>query len=119
MYSDYQFYKNEYKGIAIDDEASYQYYAELASVYIEHATLGRATSENKKVKTCECRIADILKANNEGMADDGREVKSESVGGWSKTYAENKRTDAQLERKITATIRLYLGLTGMLYCGGI
>lgn len=117
MYSDYEFYRGEFNGIAITTEASYNYYGDRAAEYIEQATFGRATAENDKVKKCECRIAELLYANHDSGNADEREVKSESVGGWSQTYAENKRTDEQLSAKIAATITQYLALTGLLYCG--
>lgn len=117
MFSNYEFYKKEFHGNTITTEASFNYYGDRAAEYIEQATFGRATAENDKVKKCECRIAEILFANHDSGNEDEREVKSESVGGWSKTFAENKRTDEQLSAKIAATITQYLALTGLLYCG--
>lgn len=117
MYADYEFYAAEYFGITIPSEASYKYYGSRAAEYIEQATFGRATADNVRVKKCECRVAELLYANNDSGNADDREVKSESLGGWSRTYAESKRSDSDLEAKIQTTIRQYLALTGMLYRG--
>lgn len=117
MFADYKFYKEDFFGTTIPSEASYNYYGRLAATYLEQATFGRATSDFVKVKECECRIAELLYGSNESQSENGREVKSESVGGWSKTYAENKRDDATLSAKISEVIHLYLGHTGLLYCG--
>ena len=121
MFANYEFYQQEYHGTAIGSASSYSYYGGLAAEYIEQATFGRAISANennlKKIKKCECRLADILAANHENGNENEREVKSESVGGWSRTFAENQRSDEALAAKISDTIRLYLGLTGLLYCG--
>ncbi len=117
MYADFNCYKTEYYGTTITDEASYKYYAEIAAEYIEQATFGRAKCCMEKVRKCECRIAEILFANHENLKEDEREVKSESVGGWSRTYTENKLSPEALEARIRDTIRLYIGMTGLLYCG--
>lgn len=117
MYGDFKFYKTEFHGTTIVDESSYKYYADIASEYIEQATFGRAKCCMEKVKKCECRIAEILAANHENLKEDEREVKSESLGGWSRTYAENKLSPEALTARIRDTIRLYLGMTGLLYCG--
>lgn len=117
MYASYDFYKNEFHGAAIVSESSYFYYGEMAAEYIEQATFGRASAENIKVKKCECRVAELLAGNHENLDESEREIKSESVGGWSKTFAENKRTDDALSAKISDVIRLYLGRSGLLYCG--
>ena len=121
MFADYGFYQIEYNGTAIGSASSYSYYGGLAAEYIEQATFGRANSANgdtlKKIKKCECRLADILAANHENSNEKDREVKSESVGGWNRTFVENKRSDEALATKIRETLRLYLGLTGFLYCG--
>lgn len=117
MYADFNYYKTEYFGTTIPSETSYNYYGRLSSAYIEQATFGRATSAKVKVKECECRIAEILYANNESFNEESREVKSESVGGWSKTFVENHKNDDALASKISEAIHLYLGSTGLLYCG--
>ncbi len=121
MFADFEFYQQEYHGTAIKTAPSYSYYGGLAAEYIEQATFGRAISANgdnlKKIKKCECKLADILAVNHEDGNESEREVKSESVGGWSKTFAENKRSDEALASKIRSTLNLYLGLTGLLYSG--
>lgn len=117
MYADYAFYITEYSGITITSEETYSYYGARAAEYIEQATYGRATSDNINVKKCECRLAELLYANNDSGNSDDREVKSESLGGWSRTYAESKLSSSDLDAKIQTTISRYLALTGMLYCG--
>lgn len=116
MYASFEYYHSEYGGTAITSADSYKYYGNLAAQYIEQATFGRATAKNEKVRSCECRVAEILASNHENLVEGEREVKSESVGGWSRTFAENKRSDEALAGKITEAIHLYLGRTGLLSC---
>ena len=116
MYADFEFYNFKFGGTAITSADSYKYYSNLAGQYIEQATFGRATANNEKVRLCECRVAEILASNHENLVESDREIKSESVGGWSRTFAENKRSDEALAAKINEAIHLYLDRTGLLSC---
>lgn len=114
-YTDFKYYQNEYKGIVIDDEEKYAYFAERASdeLALFVNKLPKTEEATKQLKRCECRIADILfddfRPNKEGNG----KVSSESVAGYySVTYA---TTDNQaVKRQIKTAIILFLGryLTG-------
>lgn len=118
MYANYEYYQNEYHGSAVPP-AEFDYYAGLAGDYIDHATVGRATSEQTQVKRCACRIAELLyqnKAAASGNQADAQKT-SEKVGDYSVSYAVQPLTAEQLDAKIKGEIYRYLARTGLLYRG--
>lgn len=110
MLADFNFYRNEYKGIAIADETSYGYFAERASdVLALYSTRSVFREENAQLqlKKCACSIADILFYQN-AQTKDGKTISSESVAGfYSATY--QVKTQDDLRREIRSAIRTYLG----------
>lgn len=82
-YADYEFYKTEYGGSAISEEA-FSVLAAKSSAYIDRVTMGRAAdhADNDRLKCCCCDLAETLYSSE----DTGGMVKqSESVGSWSYT----------------------------------
>lgn len=107
--TDYQFYKNTYLGIVIDDSTKYPYFAERASEQLAlYANAIPNTDEAQNaLKRCECRIADIL-FEDFSSSKFGQKISSESVSGYySVGYAIN---DAEtVKRGVNTAINLYLG----------
>jgi len=114
-YADYAFYTTEYKGNAIP-EADFNRFAEQASAHIDTYTFDRAKdytdTDNKLKKAC-CAVADVLLS-----AESGGDKQSESVGSYSVTYAVGISNTKSTDQKIKSAIKLYLGLTGLMYGGG-
>lgn len=141
MYADYSFYTTVYYGSRIE-EADFPRLSAKASDFLDYYTKGKAAAvEDTAVltllgKAC-CAVAEAMKsdevaqaiadkASASALASDSPELKSETVGSYSVTYAtsldyagavrgsavRNKRgayADAAFE---------YLSNTGLLYRGG-
>lgn len=110
MLADYDFYKNEYKGIVITDANSYGYFGERASddlsLYSNLQVFNEDASAKEQLKRCACRIADILHTVNNGGK--GKQVTSESVAGYySVSYSQT--TNSQIQGQINTAIKLYIG----------
>lgn len=108
MIADYNFYKNEYKGIVFADAKSYEYYGERASdklaLYSTRFTDGDRLIALQK---CACKIAEILVSQTNG-GKQGKNVTSESIAGYYSVSYQNK-TDAEINASINGAIREYLG----------
>lgn len=135
IYADEAFYYATYCGTISTDE--FYHLAPRASAYIDYMTQGRAAqhADRDAVKMCCCALIDQLSlieaARNlavKRLVDAGQsdaEVKSESVGSYSRTLATGAEgavsslSAAEAEKKLLAdTCREYLGHTGLLYRGG-
>lgn len=134
IYTDYDYYCNEYFGNSIK-EADFQRLALHASQYIDYITRGRAQTDIEEVKMCCCALAEqqqtietakeLAQASLSDGAAGGAEVQSETVGSWSKSYrstGEIAQAVAEIEKNgKTAQLdiaRRYLANTGLLYRGG-
>lgn len=111
MLADYDFYKNNYKGIVITNANSFDYYGERASdelaLYSNKSVFTTNGDAMTALKRCACRIADILFSAT-GNSKNGKTVASESVGGYySVSYKDI--TDEQTKAKINTAIKLYIG----------
>lgn len=132
-YADYEFYKTEYGGKAIN-EVDFPGLANRAAVYIDSVTMGaarKASGDNLyMVKLANCALAEIgqdeERLNMATYSTEGA-VTSETVGSWSRSYG-SKSASADtveyiLKRKQDA-LMLYLGPLGLLRikaiprCGG-
>lgn len=141
MYADYEFYTEEFFGNSIA-EADFPRLSSRASDFLDYYTRGKAekTTDDAATlalsKAC-CAIAEAMqsdennkaiaaKAQAAALASDTGEVKSESVGSWSASYATaadymgQSAKDAQsAARAVYAGIAAqYLDNTGLLYRGG-
>ena len=111
MLADYDFYKENYKGIVITDANSYGYFGERASdelaLYSHYEAFSNDEQAQKQLKRCACRIADILYANSHNGRE-GKNVVSESVAGYySVSYS--TPSNAQIQAQINTAIKLYIG----------
>lgn len=137
MYADYSYYINDFFGnvIGADD---FPRLSSRASDFIDYYTKGKAanaTDAETAIKKACCAIAEQMFADEQAKAVAAKavasalsatsgEVKSETVGSWSLSYATSadysaKSTTPKDERKTYADIALqYLANTGLLYRGG-
>ena len=108
-YADYAFYSTIYRGKPIPD-CDFGYYAERASEIIDFRTLGKAktyTADDSVKKAC-CAVVECLYA-----ASATSNIKSESIGNYSVSYADSPSN----QTLITSKLNLHLALTGLLYRG--
>lgn len=80
-----------------------------ASEYINHKTFGRIDTNNipEKVKYVTCLIIDNLEVK-ESKINEVQNLKSESVEGWSKTYATPQEIKNEFDNKNYEILRQYL-----------
>lgn len=140
MYADYEFYTDTYFGEVIS-EADFPRLASKASDFIDYYTRGKAAKapEDDEIrvllgKAC-CAVAEGIKANEEADAiaakaraaalDGNGELKSESVGSYSVSYATSadysSRGSGEALRDERAgyasIVSMYLANTGLLFRG--
>lgn len=111
MLADYDFYKNEYKGIVIADANSYGYFGERASdelaLFSNRDVFANDETAQTQLKKCACRIADIMYASTNGKGV-SKNITSESVAGYySVSYSQVDKK--QIQGQIDTAITLYLG----------
>ena len=110
MLADFLFYKNEYKGIVIEDANSYDFFAERASDELALFSDRKIFDDEKarcQLKKCACRIADILYSSTNGKGVN-KSISSESVAGYySVTYS--AVDEKQVRSQINTAINLYIG----------
>lgn len=142
MYADYSFYTETFYGTAIS-EADFPRLSSRASDFIDYYTRGKAakvTDENvlPTLAKCCCAIAEamqtdeqnkalVAKATAAALASANGEIKSETVGSWSQSYATasdyikaGSKADAVKDARAAyaAIAQEYLVNTGLLYRGG-
>lgn len=128
-YADYSYYKNEFCGDAIA-EADFPGRAVRASAMVDYYTSGQARTASgddlTAVKNAACALAEVVQDENRLNAatfssDRAKQVQSETVGSWSRSYGSAAATGTDLEmlaaRRKDAVL-LYLGGTGMLRATG-
>ncbi len=113
IYADYTYYKDTYKGGMPEED--FNRLSRQASAYIENITFGRSEKSypvnmQNKIKDACCAVSDVLYKNE----NDGGEVISQSVGSWSKQYANSGKT---LDQKLYNAAEMYLAMTGLMYQG--
>ncbi len=100
MLPDYTFYTETYYGNQIT-EADFPRLISRASAYLNSICDIDNTSE-ETAKMALCAVAEAWQTNEQGG-----DVVSQSVGSWSKSYAEKKsKTD---EQRLNDAAKLYLG----------
>lgn len=128
-YADYSYYKNEFCGDAIA-EADFPGLAVRASAMVDYYTSGQARTSSgddlTAVKNAACALAEVVQDENRLNAatfssDRAKQVQSETVGSWSRSYGSAAATGTDLEMLAARrkdTVLLYLGGTGMLRATG-
>lgn len=113
-YCDYDFYASEHCGTMAEEDFNREILR--ASAYVDMVTMNRITASvlNKfadQIKLAACAACDVYHA-----ADNGGEIASESVGGWSRSYSSSGMTTQQ---KLQDSVEIYLQATGLLYRGAV
>lgn len=109
-YADSTYYTDVYNGTM--PAADFTRLSRKASAHLDRLTFGRIDKTwavDERVKDACCAVADVLY-----MQEQGGEIASESTGGWSRSYVTTGKT---VSKSIREAARLYLGNTGLLYCG--
>ena len=115
-YADYTFYSKTFGGTKITAD-KWNYYAGLASDYIDSMTFQKAasvTGENTLMlikKAC-CACAESI--FNAVQSPNGT-VSSERIGDYSVSYASSSAS--QQEKPMQMSVKRYLAHTGLLYRG--
>lgn len=101
MYADYAFYKDIYLGSSIT-EADFNRLISRASFYLQQITGNKVNkhAETLAVKMAACAVAEAWQEKEQGGS-----VLSESVGKWSKTYAEEGKS---ADKKLYEAAAMYL-----------
>lgn len=135
VYADYEYYAGSYMGVVSRDE--FPRLSARASSFLDYYTQNRAkgNAELDAVKMCCCALVDkykVIEAAQElatkkltGSLETDAEVKSESVGGYSRTLDTGAsgavaalNTSEGAKALLAETCREYLAHTGLLYRGG-
>ena len=143
MYATYDFYVGTFLG-AVINEADFSRLSSRASDFIDYFTEGKAAKVSEDdtatilalAKAC-CALAEqmqvdestraiAMKAQAAALLSNANEVKSESVGSWSRSYvtageytSQSEKAYMQAQRLAYASIlTVYLAKTGLLYRGG-
>lgn len=107
MLADYDFYKNQYKGITIADANSYDYFAERAGDELALYVKRIGDDGQEQLKKCACKIADILYSSSNGKGEN-KKVTSESIAGYySVSY--QTQSESEVRASISFAIKTYLG----------
>lgn len=125
-YTNYGFYKDTYKGNM--PELDFNRLATRASYEVQKNIFNRTiTGYEDEVQMATCSIADIMLKieeleNKKDTVMSGKELKSESVGPYNRTFNNSTTTDVDVQisnqkQKIKEELRLYLLDTGLLYRG--
>lgn len=134
-YADYTYYSDTYMGTV--SEESFPRLAVRASSFLDYYTMNRAkdNADLDAVKMCCCALVDkyalieaaqaLAEKNLVNAAANDAEVKSETVGSYSRTLATGgesalsalNATDGT-KKLLAATCNEYLAHTGLLYRGG-
>ncbi len=126
QYTDYDFYSNTYKGNMSENDfnklvigASYEVRKNIFNRNIE--------GYEDEVQLATCSVADILYEietlkSKKATIISGKELKSESVGPYTRTFNNITTTDIDVQisnqkEKIKEELRKYLLDTGLLYRG--
>lgn len=114
-YCDFKYYTNVYEGKGIPETDFYSL-SLRASIKIREQTFGRADNtsgiSNEAVKLCTCFLIDKTKEYDDLKEASKKQnnVKSESLGKWSKTFENKtvKELDEELEVETYKIIRTQL-----------
>ena len=107
---DYEFYKNTYHGNKIS-ETAWPAFLRDAAAFLDMITFGREIPD-EHMDACQMAVCAIADAAYGGGEE--KQIASESVGKWTRTYQTDTKTD-DMRKKDAAAI--YLSNTGLLYRG--
>lgn len=116
-YATYEFYLSTFYGSVIPS-ADFMSYASRASDFIDYYTGNKAKTSTctEAIGKATCAVAEAYyKADR--MGEGNSNLKSETVGSWSATYASGTERQQALKNEVTNAARQYLAFTGLLYRG--
>ncbi len=135
VYADYTYYSGTYMGTVSEED--FPRLAVRASSFLDYYTRNRAkdNAELDAVKMCCCALVDqysiiesaqtLARANLAKAASGEEEIKSETVGSYSRTLttgadsaASAANVTAEAQKALAAVCNEYLANTGLLYRGG-
>lgn len=94
MYATFDFYQNTYGGKVAEDD--FKPLAARAGSLINYYTFGRIEEVTEEIKYAQCELIDNIK-NFE--AQEQKNIKSESVGSYSVTYADEAKSATSLNKE--------------------
>lgn len=118
--TDYLFYKTKFLGNIINDGNEFDACAVRALADIDSYTLGKASKniDVDAVNMCVCAVAEQhFLIRNAGTKSASGELKSETVGSYSRSYQTSSDAISQARAEIRHAITQYLAPTGLLYGG--
>ena len=135
-YADYTYYHGTYMGTVSEED--FQRLAVRASSFLDYYTRNKAKEYVgiEELQMACCALVDkykVIEAANDlaaknlaaSLSADGNELKSETVGGYSRTFASGVdsalsalNTSAGARKLLAETAAQYLANTGLLYRGG-
>lgn len=115
-YCNYEYYKNVYKGKKVPALENFESLSIKASMKIRERTFERADNTsgkaNEAVKLCACFLVDKIQEYEKLIETSKKQnnVKSESLGKWSKTFENktSKELEQELEQEEERIIKTYL-----------
>lgn len=119
-YTTYQFYENTYKGTNLDMEA-FEKLVLRASYELNAICLGKINNQtlsmySEPIQMATCSIIEQMN-NDEQSKVDGKEIASETVESWHRTYVNSSNSSASTQSKYYDSVYNYLINTGLLYRG--
>jgi len=119
-YTTYQFYENTYKGTNLDMEA-FEKLVLRASYELNAICLGKINSQtlsmySEPIQMATCSLIEQI-YNDEQSKIDGKEIASESVESWHRTYVNSSNSNNSTQSKYADGVYQYLITTGLLYRG--
>lgn len=119
-YTTYQFYGNTYKGTNLDMEA-FEKLVLRASYELNAICLGKINNQtlsmySEPIQMATCSIIEQMN-NDEQSKKDGKEIASETVESWHRTYVNSSNSSASTQSKYFDSVYNYLINTGLLYRG--
>lgn len=131
-YADYDYYRDTYMGAVSEED--FKRLAVRASSYLDYYTMGKAAAaaDTDPVKMCCCALVDkyAIIENAQALAAESisaagpSEVKSETVGGYSRTLATGGESASaalstlqEAKKALPDVCVEYLAYTGLLYRG--
>lgn len=125
-YTDYKFYSLKYIGNEVPQDDFEVLSVRASEIVRKHIFNRDITGYEDEVQNATCSVTEILykikNIENKIYNSDDKEVKSENVGDYSRTYnvasiSEQKEKVSNLKQEIEEKIRMYLVDTGLLYRG--
>ena len=105
---DYEFYRNEFHGRAIQAADDFSYFAERAGDELARFVRMLPSVAQNDYSRCICAVADI-KAQTASTSRNGRAVQSESVNGYySVTYGAAQSESKQISKAVSTYLSRWI-----------